>query len=42
MTCRIVRHQGLQGHGEVTMIYTHVLNRGPSSFRNPAGRIFLP
>jgi site-specific recombinase XerD len=31
------------GHRDVntTMIYTHVLNRGPSGVRSPADRMFL-
>jgi len=33
----------VQGHRDVstTMIYTHVLNRGPAGVRSPADRMFL-
>jgi integrase len=35
--------QELLGHrdGSTTMIYTHVLNRGPAAVRSPADRMFL-
>ena len=35
--------QDLQGHRDVstTMIYTHVLNRGPAGVRSPADRMFM-
>jgi hypothetical protein len=34
---RIPRHQELPGHQDVktTMIYAHVLNRGPAGVRSP-------
>jgi hypothetical protein len=40
-------HQSLADmslHGDVTitMIYTHVLNRGPAAVRSPADRMFGP
>jgi site-specific recombinase XerD len=36
--------QELHGHADVstTMIYTHVLNRGPAAVRSPADRILGP
>jgi hypothetical protein len=39
MTCGIVHYQELLRHGDVIMIYTHFLNRGPSAVRSPANRI---
>jgi site-specific recombinase XerD len=36
--------QELPGHRDVstTMIYTHVLNRGPAGVKSPADRLVLP
>jgi site-specific recombinase XerD len=36
--------QKLLGHRDVrtTMIYAHVLNRGPAAVRSPADRMFTP
>lgn len=42
MTCDTARHQELLRHGDVTMIYTHVLNRGPSAVRSSADRLLGP
>ena len=48
-TCSRTAHairtvQELLGHRDVTttMIYTHVLNRGPAAVRSPADRVFGP
>src|SRR4029450_538863 len=44
---RITDHRGRRGGGvsksrrSTTMIYTHVLNRGPAAVRSPADRMFL-